>query len=81
MAWARDGIEIEARHREALHSALMTGVRRALASGLQEREAVAEATVNHVRTSVPDALAALNPAPRQLVDVAEATLDGWRAGR
>ena len=32
-ARARWGIEIEARHREALHSALMTGVRHALARG------------------------------------------------
>ena len=77
-ARARWGIEIEARHREALHSALMTGVRHALARGLQGREAVSEAAVNYVRTSVPDALRALKPEPQQLVDMAEAQLERWR---
>ena len=77
-ARARWGIEIEARHREALHSALMTGVRHALARGLQEREAAAEAAVNYVRTSVPDALRALRPGPQQLVEMAEAKLETWR---
>ena len=75
LARARWGIEIEARHREALHSALMTGVRHALARGLQEREAVAEATVDYVRTSVPDALSALRPGPQQLIEMAEATVE------
>jgi hypothetical protein len=79
-ARARWGIEIEARHREALHSALMTGVRHALARGLQEQDAVAKAAVDYVKTSVPDALGALRPAPQQLIMMAKATLEGWRAG-
>ena len=40
-AKARWGLEIEARHREALHSALMTGVRHALSEGVQGRTAIA----------------------------------------
>ena len=41
-ARARWGIEIEARHREALHSALMTGVRYAVARDLKESNVVAQ---------------------------------------
>ena len=62
-AKARWGLEIEARHREALHSALMTGVKHALSEGVQGRTAIAEAAVDYVHTSVPDALAALKPQP------------------
>ena len=79
-ARARWDIEIEARHREALHSALMTGVRYALARGLQAREDVTEATVDYVRTSVPDALTGLKPDPQQLIRMSEATLEKWRTG-
>ena len=77
-ARARWGIEIEARHREALHSALMTGVRYALSRGLQDRKTVAEAAVDYVRSSVPDALRALRPGSHQLVEMAESKLEGWR---
>ncbi|WP_151720202.1 hypothetical protein [Gemmobacter serpentinus] len=56
----RWGIEIEARHREALHAALMTGVSAALARGLQGTAAIDAATV-YARTSVPDAIATLKP--------------------
>ena len=76
----RWGLEIEARHREALHSALMTGVRHALSEGMQGRTAIARATVDYVRTSVPDALGQLKPSPEQLTNMAEATLQGWRGG-
>jgi len=77
---ARWGLEIEARHREALHSALMTGVMHALSEGVQGRAAIAKATVDYVHTSVPDALAALKPQPDQLTDMAEAIFEGWRGG-
>lgn len=40
VARERWGIEIEATHRAALHSALMSGVRAALLRGLSGREAV-----------------------------------------
>ena len=56
----RWGIEIEARHREALHAALMTGISAALARGLKGTAAVDAATV-YARQSVPDAIAALRP--------------------
>ena len=56
----RWGIEIEARHREALHAALMTGISAALARGLKGSAAVDAATV-YARQSVPDAIAALRP--------------------
>ena len=56
----RWGIEIEARHREALHASLMTGVSAALARGLKGTAAVDAATV-YARQSVPDAIAALRP--------------------
>jgi len=78
-ARARWSIEIEARHREALHSALMTGVRHALARGLYDQDGVAKAAVDYVRTSVPDALAALKPRQQLLIEMAAATLEGWQA--
>ena len=60
VAKTRWGIEIEARHREALHAALMTGISAALARGLKGSAAVDAATV-YARQSVPDAIAALQP--------------------
>jgi hypothetical protein len=71
----RWGIEIEARHREALHSALMTGMRHALASGIEGRDSLAEATVAYARASVPNALEALRPSAAHLLDMAEAALE------
>lgn len=56
----RWGIEVEARHREALHAALMTGISAALMRGLRGAKAVDAATV-YARQSVPDAIAALMP--------------------
>ena len=55
---ARDrwGIEIEARHREALHSALMTGITAAVGKRLQGKEAVAEAVSHVLRKGAPDAV-------------------------
>ncbi len=54
------GIQIEARHREALHSAIMTAARVAVARGLT-REVAAEFVSSYVRASVPDALKRLSP--------------------
>ncbi|RHZ90456.1 hypothetical protein D1114_23105 [Cereibacter sphaeroides] len=54
------GIQIEARHREALHSAIMTAARVAVARGLT-REVASEFVAAYVRTSVPDALKRLQP--------------------
>lgn len=54
----RWGIEIEARHREALHSALMSGIRAALNRGLTGPAAI-DSAVKYATQSVPDALARL----------------------
>ena len=52
-ARARWGVEIEARHREALHSALTTGVRYALSRGHQDQKAATEAAVDCKRRRAP----------------------------
>lgn len=78
-AWikARFAIEIEARHRAALHSALETGVARAL-DKLIELPAVTQASaavndaVAYAERSVPDAIKALAPSKEHLRDMAVA---------
>lgn len=72
-AQARWGIEIEARHREALHSALMTGITAALSRGLGTRAAI-DAALTYAAGSVPDAIAALAPSGQTLQELAEAKL-------
>ena len=72
-ARAKWGIEIEATHRAALHSALMSGIRAALLRGLQGSEAV-EAAIIHASGSVPDAIKALQPDGSVLTRIAEAKL-------
>ncbi|MFD1914131.1 hypothetical protein [Halodurantibacterium flavum] len=69
----RWGIEIEARHREALHSALMTGIRAALFRGLTGPDVV-QAAIEYAGESVPDALRRLRPAPHVLNDLTSAKL-------
>ncbi|MGP3722366.1 hypothetical protein [Cereibacter sphaeroides] len=54
------GIQIEARHREALHSAIMTAARLAVARKLAP-DAAAAFVSSYVRDSVPDALKQLAP--------------------
>ncbi|EGJ23426.1 hypothetical protein RSWS8N_15100 [Cereibacter sphaeroides WS8N] len=54
------GIQIEARHREALHSAIMTAARVAVARKLAP-DAATEFVSSYVRNSVPDALKQLAP--------------------
>ncbi len=53
---ARWGIEIEARHREALHSALMTGIASALGRGLTGEGAVTAAIMHVSAGGAPDAV-------------------------
>lgn len=53
------GIEIEARHREALHSAIMSGVEAAMAHGAGDVQTVKRAAIEHANASVPDAIRAL----------------------
>lgn len=66
VAKKRWGLEIEARHRDALHAALMTGIRDALANGLTGQQAI-DAAIRHARESVPDALASLKQATTRVV--------------
>ncbi|WP_353429011.1 hypothetical protein [Paracoccus denitrificans] len=73
VAQERWGIEIEARHREALQSALMSGIRAALSRGLSGDAAI-RAAIHHAGSSVPDAITALNPASGVLKSIAEAKL-------
>ncbi len=61
--WA--GIQIEARHREALHSAIMTAARLAVARDLT-REVAIEFVAAYARASVPDALKRLSPSAEAL---------------
>lgn len=72
-AKAKWGVEIEARHREALHSAIMSGIRAAVAKGLTGQQAI-DAAVDHAAASVPDAISALNPASQVMVNIATAKL-------
>jgi hypothetical protein len=69
----RWGIEIEARHREALHAALMSGIRAALSRNMSGQAAIT-AAIQHALKSVPDAVAALEPENSVLVNIAEAKL-------
>lgn len=72
VAKTRWGIEIEARHREAIHSALLSGVTAALARGLTG-PAVTRAARVYAQDSVPDAIRALPQATESvLASIAEA---------
>lgn len=72
------GIKIENSQRDALHSALMTGVANELAvrgkkAGkilLEEQGNVVNAAVAYAQKSVPDALKALGPSKQILQDIA-----------
>ncbi|MDS9468224.1 hypothetical protein RGQ15_11665 [Paracoccus sp. MBLB3053] len=72
-AKAKWGIEIEARHREALHSAIMTGINLALSKGLTAQAAV-DAALDYATKSVPDAIGALKPSAETIADLAKAKL-------
>ena len=75
-ARARWGIEIEARQREALHSALMTGAQLALARlGTQaSQEALTAEVIKYAQGSVPGAISGLRPAGNVLSDLALAKI-------
>ncbi|MER5171574.1 hypothetical protein [Thioclava kandeliae] len=74
----RFGVEIEAKHREALHSALMTGAQLALSrlGAAAGTTALTQAAVAYAKTSVPDAIAKLGPSAAVLQDLAEAKVSG-----
>lgn len=67
------GLDIEARHRDALHSALMTGARLALSRGLFG-DAAATLAQDYAKTSVPDAMRHLHPAAEVLQSLARAKI-------
>lgn len=68
------GIEIEAKHREALHSALMNAARLALSHQLTGDKAVSM-IVDYARQSVPDAIGNLKAPSNVLNDLARAKLE------
>lgn len=68
------GIEIEARHREALHWALNTGAQLALERKLTGRAAL-DLILGYARRSVPDAIGSLKPSAETLTDLAKAKLE------
>ena len=67
------GLDVEARHREALHSALMTGARMALDRALSPASAT-DLAISYARVSVPDAIKALRPSGEVLVNLARAKI-------
>ena len=69
-AWT--GVQIEAKHREALHEAVMSGVESAITHGAEIGADTFKAHVlAHVRASVPDAMKALKPLPDVLTRIIE----------
>ncbi|MGR3593118.1 MAG: hypothetical protein ACU0B9_07385 [Limimaricola soesokkakensis] len=67
------GVQVEARHREALHKALMSGVMRAAELGW-DRDAIADEALAYARQSVPDAIRALDAPDSVLRQLAEAKI-------
>ena len=68
------GIEIEARYREALHSALLTGAQLAMKHELTGKAAI-DLILRYIKQSVPDAIGSLNPSTEVLTDLAKAKLE------
>lgn len=73
-ARAKWGIDIEARHREALQSALLNGARLALDRQLTGKAAT-DLVLTFIRASVPDAIGNLKATPDVLTDLARAKLE------
>ncbi len=67
------GIDIEAKHRDALHSALMTGAQLAMQRGLTGQEAINQ-ILQHVQISVPHAVIGLDARTEVLGNLAQAKL-------
>lgn len=73
-ARTRWGIEIEARHREALQSALMTGITAALSRGLRGPEAITAAIEHAAKAGAPDAIDFFGLGLDDLTRIAESKL-------
>lgn len=93
IAWAaftakrKWNIEIEAKHRDALHMAFMTAARLALAKQLTGAAAL-QLALDYARKSVPDALDYLRPSVATQKELAESKLqtvtqgiDAFEAGK
>ena len=74
----RSGLDIEQRHRDALHTALMTGARLALAKQLTAAAAI-DLVLSYVRQSVPDAVGKLNPPQSVLENLAKSKIEAVKA--
>lgn len=80
--YALTGLNIEARNREALHSALMTGVNAALSKvsdliggqAIDVRSTAVAETVNYVMGAVPDAIRGLGLSDARLREMAASKL-------
>ncbi|MGR3479376.1 hypothetical protein [Salipiger marinus] len=74
-AYAKErwNIEIEAKHREAAHASLMSGIRAALSRNLRGQSAI-DYALAHAQASTPDAIAALKPAEGVLANIAQAKM-------
>lgn len=78
----KGNIEIESYHREALHKALQTGARLAIAKIRNEGKGVVDATsaemrkivTDYVNRSVPDAIAYLNASAEHLSEMSIASV-------
>ncbi|MFE3838869.1 hypothetical protein [Pseudogemmobacter sonorensis] len=73
---ARWGIEIEARHREALQSALMTGIAAALSRGLRREDAIEAAILHVAGVGAKDAVEFFQLEGEDLKRLAESKLHG-----
>ena len=72
-------LDVESKHREALHKALNTGVGLMLDTiqlhpGIAAADLTVSQVVQYVKNSVPDALKKLGPSEAQLVDMARSKL-------
>lgn len=68
------GLDIEAKHRDALHTALMTAARLALAKQMTGAAAIS-LILGYVRQSVPDAMRKLNPPEAIIEGLAKSKLE------
>lgn len=74
----KTGLDIEQRHRDALHTALMTAARLALAKQLTGAAAI-ELALDYAKRSVPDAIRKLNPPQAVIENLAKAKLEQVKA--
>lgn len=72
------GLDIEEKHRMALHQALMTAARLALAKQLTGAAAI-ELALDYAKRSVPDAIRKLNPPQAVIEDIAKSKLEQVKA--